>query len=374
LSDLLDKYTPAKDLVTRLKNIRKIVLSIAIIAFKKRALTLVRQLRDDWAEIFLDLLFEIDQATLRDYILIELIKKKEIAPLLERLENLSKNPHEHPLALVWYFQKIMANPSLPMGDQQGRSRFFEAFLTLFYILESQKTHRELIKKMYNFLTLDRFANVRAIFKGETKESLSEFLLLATKCHTITDHDKKILHSLAEVVHPSLGKLNTAYREDTSEEADIIWTTEEGFNKLKETIHKIATVDTVENAKQIEIARSYGDLRENAEYKSAQEERRNLQNKLRRHSKELSSARILTKEDVDGSVVGVGTIVHLKGDKGEITYTILGPWDANPDDNILSFQSKLAQELKGKKVGEKVSISGGVMTIEAIDNYFDKKGQ
>lgn len=53
------------------------------------------------------------------------------------------------------------------------------------------------------ITNKRFALVRSIIEGTSLDFLKEFLLLVTKCQTFTDHDIKILRSLAEVVHPSL---------------------------------------------------------------------------------------------------------------------------------------------------------------------------
>ena len=56
-------------------------------------------------------------------------------------------------------------------------------------------------------------------------------------------------------------------------------------------------------------------------------------------------------------VGIGSIVEIADGRGKQTrYTILGPWDADPDKNILSFNSKFAQAMIGGKKG-KVLLSG-----------------
>ena len=133
------------------------------------------------------------------------------------------------------------------------------------------------------------------------------------------------------------------------------------------------VETVQNAKEIEVARSHGDLRENAEFKAALERRDRLQAELKLLSDQIAKARILTSEDVVADEAGVGTIVTCKDSKGNKTsYTLLGPWDANPDEQILSFQSKFAQAMKGKAVGQSFSFQGESFTITEIVNYFDPK--
>jgi transcription elongation GreA/GreB family factor len=224
--------------------------------------------------------------------------------------------------------------------------------------------------MHNILSAGRYAIVRDIMQGANIETVQEFLLLATKCHSLSDHDNKILHSLAEVVHPSLGKIRK--RQETSTEPNVIWTTEEGYKKVQERIHQIATVETVQNAKEIEVARSHGDLRENAEFKSALEKRDRLQTELKTLSDQLNRARILTPPDISSDEVGIGCVVECKNGQGKkAVYSILGPWDANPDKNILSLQSKLAQSMKGLTVGEKFQFQGEEFTITAIRSYFEE---
>ena len=60
-----------------------------------------------------------------------------------------------------------------------------------------------MKKMYTILSGKRFQMIREVLEGTSLEFVQEFLLLVSKCHSIGDHDKKILRSLAEVVHPEL---------------------------------------------------------------------------------------------------------------------------------------------------------------------------
>jgi transcription elongation GreA/GreB family factor len=206
----------------------------------------------------------------------------------------------------------------------------------------------------------------------SQDEVKECLLLATKCSSMTDHDIKILHSLAEVVHPSLSRLRKDKGSDQSEET-ILWTTREGYQRTQQRIQQIATVETVQNAKEIETARAHGDLRENAEFKAALERRDRLQSELKFLSDQITNARILIPEDVNTEEVGIGCIVHCVDGKGtHARFTLLGPWDANPEERILSIQSKLAQAMKGRSVGDKFEFQGDVFTIKDIDNYFDQK--
>ena len=363
------KNPQSLELIKNFKSIDSIMNEISILSFKKKACVEMRKVRSDWQEIFLHLLFTIDQNTLRDYLLTELLSSNAQQEIEKNIEELLKKPSKAPEMLVWYFQKIMANQSLPLSDDKGRSRIFEAFLVLLHQIESNPEHKELVKKMYNLLTTERYLNVRKVMQKASVADVKEFLLLSTKCHCLTNHDLKIFNSLAEVVFPSLGKSD----KKESDEKEVIWCTSEGYKKVQTRIHEIATVETVENAKEIEVARSHGDLRENSEFKFALEKRDRLQGELKFLSDQMNHARIITKDDISTDEVGIGTIVECETKKGQkIIYTLLGPWEANPDEGILSFQSKLALAMKGLKVDDRFQFQGEEYTIKKIGNYLERK--
>lgn len=365
-------YAPVNELIKRFTAIEEIVKAVEIVSFKKRTCVEIRRLRPDWKEIFLNLLLTVDQAPLRDYLLSELNAPATKEELNKKLEELCAHPAKYPETFLWYFQKVTSGDKVPFSDNSGKNRFFESFLILLSHLEQMTEHRDLIKKMHALLSGDRYAIVRQIMQEASLDEVKEFLLLATKCHSLSDHDIKILNSLAEVVHPSLGK-GRKKAEAAQPEAQPIWTTQEGFQKLQQRIQQIGTVETVENAKEIEIARAHGDLRENAEFKAALEKRDRLQSELKFLSDQLNRTRIITKQDVTTNEVSVGCFVECQNKQGQkVTYALLGPWDADPEKNILSFQSKLAQAMQGLKVGSKFKFQDDEFTIHSIRSYFDKK--
>lgn len=361
------------ELINQIHNIPEMIRAIEVMTFQKRCLQHVHKLRKDWSEIFLDLLFTVEQNLLRDFILSELGVPETKEILKQKLNSLLIHPLSFPEVFIWYFQKIIDKKSkFPFADKEGKNRFFEGLLILLDHLEKKPQHRDLVKKILGLLTADKYKIVRDIMQQSNQEEVKEYLLLATKCGTLTDHDIKILHSLGEVVHPSLARLRKD-KDRTSSDENVIWTTQEGYQKVQLRIQQIATVETVQNAKEIETARALGDLRENAEFKAALERRDRLQSELKFLSDQISRARILTPEDIMVDEVSVGSVVHCRDSKGEhLSFTLLGPWDADPEKHILSFQSKLAQAMKGRTIGEKFEFQGEQFTIADIDNYFDLK--
>ena len=358
-----------QEIITKEENLQELLNEMDIVAFKKRALVAIKDYRKDSTELFLSMLFMIPQAALRDYILKEL-SGKETAKLMEaKIRSLLEHPTQNPEIFVWYFQKVVNLEDVPFANKEGQCQFFDSFLVLFNYLENKANYRDLLKKMYQILSGKRYAVVRAIIENTSMEYVKEFLLLASKCQSLSDHDIKILRSLAEVVHPTLA---TTKKGHSKVDSNTLWTTEEGYLKTQDKIRHIGTLEIVENAREIEAARALGDLRENSEYKFALEKRARLQGDLKMLSEQFNRARIITKDDVPTEEVGIGTIIDAMDPQGKkVTYTILGPWDADVDKNILSFQSKLALSMIGTRIGEKFKFRDDEYTVVGLRSYLDK---
>ena len=363
-----DKGKEIGGLLAKYSDVEALVIGATVLTYKKRLCQEIKKALSDWPSLFANLILTIDQNPFRDFLAGELLTGGKETIFTEKMADLLDNPKTSPGALLWCFQKLMTKKKFPFSNQEGMDRFFEAFFILMHSIENDPQNREFVKKMLNFLSKGRFANVRKIFKHSSLELTQEILLLCTKCHSLNDHDIKILHSLAEVVHPNLASLRKPEQEEDME-APVIWTTKEGYQRIKERIEQIATVETVENAKEIEVARSHGDLRENSEYKFAQERRSRLQSELRFLSGQMKQMRVLTEEDIDTNTVSIGCTIDLEGEKGEKTsYTFLGSWDADPDNNILSIQSQVAKELAGMKVGNRCKIKNKEWKVSAIRSF------
>ena len=371
LEDIFPEEFPeaAIHLIKPMQNLESVLQLIEIIALKKRTLAVIREHRPDWIPLFLHLLFAVSQSPIRDYIFKELQNDSAAKELLhDKIRELLHKMTIYPEAFFWYFQKLVAGEEIPFNDQEGKLQFLEGLMILLHFVEDKPEMRDLVKKIQAQLMAKRYETVRMLIKEASVPYLQEFLLLASKCQTMTRQDLQILHSLAEVVQPSLAKKKKEWEE---EKIEIIWATQEGYVKLQERIQHLGSVETVDNAREIEAARALGDLRENAEYKYALERRSRLQGELRSLSLQLNQARVLTKNDIQANEVGVGAIVHLIDANGKkVIYTILGPWEADPEKNILSFQSKLAQSMMGSKKGDSLTVLGETYTIQKIESYLD----
>lgn len=370
LSDLGIDQTVEIENIVKNQDINTLVKHISILTFKKRLLQLCKEMKTEWDDIFLTQLFEIEGSMLKDYIIQTLEKEKKQDKLKTKLQELLLHPTAHPDVFLWYFQKInQKKSSLPYSDEEGKNRFFENLLIVLHHVEKNPDNRDMAKKIVSMLTAKRYELVRTIMDHASLSDVKEYILLSTKCESLSDHDIKIFHSLAQVAHPSI----ESKKGEEEEEEQPLWTTEEGYEKLQQRIEHIGTVETVQNAREIEAARELGDLRENAEYKAALERRSRLQSELNLLSGQLNQSRIITPKDVLENEVGPGSVVECSDKSGKTsTFTLLGPFDADPEKNILSFQSKLAQQMIGKKVGEKFTFQTEEYTINQLSNFFSVK--
>jgi transcription elongation GreA/GreB family factor len=141
-----------------------------------------------------------------------------------------------------------------------------------------------------------------------------------------------------------------------------------LEKRKAEYEELVKTKIPENTKEIAIARSYGDLSENFEFKAAKQ----MQSVLMRRKVELEqmlhNARGTSFEKVDTSRVSIGTVVTLRDSdsKKEETYTILGAWDGDPDRHIISYQTAIGQALLGHKLGEVISLNTAQFAIVSIE--------
>ena len=138
-------------------------------------------------------------------------------------------------------------------------------------------------------------------------------------------------------------------------SDTLIVSKDSLDQRLTDLETITNEKIPENSVAIETAREHGDLRENAEYHMAKDEQKLLLARQAELQSDLARAQSTDFSDAPSDSVGIGTIVNLVDQSsGETqTYSILGAWDSDPDNSVLSYETPLGQKLLGKKVGEEV---------------------
>jgi len=158
------------------------------------------------------------------------------------------------------------------------------------------------------------------------------------------------------VYPELeGMITGGQPEEKTAPLVVSWSS---LERRKAEYEELVKVKIPENTKEIALARSYGDLSENFEFKAAKQMQSVLMRRKAELEQMLENARGTSFENVDTSRVSIGTIVTLRGmeTNKEETYTILGAWDGDPDRHIISYQTAIGQALLGHKAGDAVPLN------------------
>lgn len=110
-------------------------------------------------------------------------------------------------------------------------------------------------------------------------------------------------------------------------------------------------------KEIQKAREYGDLRENAEYKAAMERQLIVTARIVQVRKRIGEVKSidLTKIPHDTVAYGSTVILYDLDRDEEVTYKLLTSEESDPEKGLISTVSPIGQGLMGKEEGDEVKI-------------------
>ena len=134
-------------------------------------------------------------------------------------------------------------------------------------------------------------------------------------------------------------------------------TSKGHQFLLEELKRLKTVERPRNIRDIEEARSHGDLSENAEFHAAKEKQSLLDFQIRECEDKIARAQVIDIAKLSGDRVVFGATVSLAdGDTGDkMVYQIVGDHEAEPKNGKISISSPIARALIGKSEGDEVEV-------------------
>jgi len=174
------------------------------------------------------------------------------------------------------------------------------------------------------------------------------------CPVFGELEKKSLMARIIRARPETAELVNGDSGRKKEEALLVsW---ESLERKKTELDELIRIRIPQNTKDISIARSYGDLRENFEYKSAKDLQKVLMRRKSELEKDIGRARGTDFKGSDAAKVNIGTIVTLTDETGtEVVMTVLGAWDSFPDKKIVSYLSEVGKSLVGLSPGETAQV-------------------
>jgi transcription elongation GreA/GreB family factor len=227
----------------------------------------------------------------------------------------------------------------------------EVFRAMVTAMERDQFNEKRSNRLRDFILDDQELLVELIGSADLEviKDLTRALQLSP---SFDDMDKRSL--LARIVksYPAIQSLISG--DQTKQDAALLvsWDSlERRKNEYRELVEKKIPA----NSKEIAIARSYGDLRENHEYKAAKEMQKILMRRKAELETQLVRARGTDYSNPRTDVVSIGTVVRVTDVETQQTanFNILGAWDSDPEKDIVSYLSPVAQSLLNHKTGDEV---------------------
>ncbi len=314
---------------------------------RERALGLTRELRADWPSVFRAVLHqEEDPRTL------DLIAEALAAEGREELEGfydqLLARPTAHPAAFVWLAERVGSDSRL---ERRNPLRLLRQVLGAERRSEFAP-FRARLRRLY-----ERGRCLAALISGlgaEQAERAAEALKLAP----LESH----------VREPLLNALQLRFPELRQPEEGALYAIGASVEARRAELRKLVEEELPANRKAIEEARALGDLRENFEYKAARQRHEYLSARVAALNRDLERVRIIDPTQVNSSEVRVGSRVELQGEEDRRLVTILGPWESDPERDVISYDAELGQVLLGRKPGEEIQLSGERLKITRIEPW------
>jgi transcription elongation factor GreA len=146
-------------------------------------------------------------------------------------------------------------------------------------------------------------------------------------------------------------------------------TPDGYKALVEELNYLKTVRREEIKNDIAVARSFGDLSENAEYDEARNEQARTEARIKELEELIENAVVVDETEIDTSVISLGSVVRVRDEEDgeEIEYSLVCSNEANPLIGKISDQSPIGKSLMGAKEGAvlRIDAPAGVITLKVL---------
>ncbi|MDR2257512.1 MAG: transcription elongation factor GreA [Treponema sp.] len=343
------------DIFDGIEDVPALFLSLKDNKFRDEFLHHVELFIPNWADIYVKLF----PYALVPSIPVRLVQEGGGDKLAAMVANCFENFRDYKEAVVWLFK----NAANEEWYKKAAIPFERQLITLIHILDLTyrdiENHREttenrkINKQVYSLLFKDGILN--SFIDQADDDTIIRLYTFINDVKDLDPQDKLNLRSRILDRHPNFKFFGDA--EKTVITRGLMVTAAMYAEKQKQLAH-IMDVEVPANSKEIAFALSLGDLRENAEYKAAKEKQEILNSTVAKLKDEIERAQIFDPGSVNLTRVSFGTKAALLNNASgkQEEYTILGPWESDPDHNIISYLSPFGGTLLNKAVGERFDFS------------------
>lgn len=282
------------------------------------------------------------------------------------VERVLSDPGKNPDVFVWAGKKVIDGQLPHVAESIPPLSICSSAAVLSSELEDQAAALE--GKEQKQMQL-RAARVRAILQeGHCKhlkkalkdadvEQARRFLATIGMLGNLTNQLRSTITDLVYYHHQGLRKLTRAEEEAEAKVADFHYTTADSLDQKRRELSHILNVEIPANSEAIGTARELGDLRENAEYHAAKDRQKLLMQQAADLKELIDRARVIDLAGVQPDQVRFGTTVQLVNrETGEVEgYTLLGMWEADLPNGIISYVTPFGSQLIGRTLGEEFDV-------------------
>jgi transcription elongation factor GreA len=323
--------------------------------FKEDFLNHIKLFVFDWADIYIKLF----PYALNNSIITNLVKEGYNDKLVQMTNACFGNYREYREAVVWLFK----NASSQEWYTKAGIPYEKQLITLIHILDQTfrdienhrdtSDNRKINKQVYTILFKE---DVLTNYIDEADDdTVTRIYTLINDVKDLDPAEKLKFKDRVLQKHPDFKFFGETEKAVISRGLMV---TVAMYEEKQKQLARIMDVEVPANSKEIAFALSLGDLRENAEYKAAKEKQEILNSTVAKLKDEIERAQLFDPASVNTKRVSFGTKVTLKNDEGgqQEEYTILGPWESDPGNNIISYLSPFGSTILNKTVGEKFNFS------------------
>ena len=334
------------------------VISIKISSYdyKKDFVNLIEEAREDWPHIVSEFLFETP-VRIHKYVFNTLLQSNAYNIINTFIDRAIIGARQFPEIFLWVAKNLFNRQWDYEWLDYSKNNMIINFFRLMNDLKKIESDSNRLKNQALDILFGNDAQVlREIVRERDTSSLGRAYDVFLNLAYAEDSQKEKFLALIKEKYPDFA-LESSKTEDVPEQLiESFIVTEKGYERKKAELENMSSVEMTQISKELAaVSEATGDQRENFEYNAILEKQAILKMAISKLDAEMKSATILELDKVSTDVVSVGTKVSLVNiTSGETrSYTILGPWDADFERDILSYRSPVVRNFLGKKAGDEV---------------------
>jgi len=374
LKEIAAKYPPAssalsvsfEDIFAKIKDVSALFKNLKDTKFKEELLLNIKLYSEKWPDIYIKLF----PCALMPFIITHLVKEGHENKLTVMCNDLFENYRDNREALVWLYKNSKNTDWFKAANIGVEKQLISLIHILDITYRDIENHKDTVenrktnKLVYNILFKE--GELTNFLDASDEDTIIRLFTFINDVKDLDPQDKLNLRSRILDRHPDF----KFFGDSEKKVSRGLMVTQSMYEEKKKQLTHIMDEEVPANSKEIEYALSLGDLRENAEYKAAKEKQEQLNSQIAKLKEDLERAQLFDPNSINTSKVSFGTKVLLlnetSGQREE--YTILGPWESNPENNIISYLSPFGGAILNRTEGEKFEF---VINNERISYVVEK---